>query len=570
MYTLIIICVFIFGTVLYPQMKNESIQTVGELIPNESPITFILPSDVEGIHILEGKWEIKYTRYIAFEFKPRISKRYRIELLSEQELLGLAILNSKLEVLDVGNPDESRSYRRWLTVDIKSENMYYILVGSRKVERSIEFRIFATSDLDAHLSIDLTRSVQTLELGQSYKGTLSSIDAMFEGRQADFFKLKDVRSYTGWIKISITTNEFDSYLRTLDRYDRVFVENDDRAINDYNAELILGPEHDKQLIVLTAYDYERLKENQTFDLPYQIKATQYSYNPRKGIVGWIETRFQNSIISFFLGFILSIILSYFFFYKSIRLKRICFEVENDSLIVDSSNNEMPLLKLYATDEAIRCASLYIVKIWHAGHARIPKEYVKSNLVLKLENITRLLRVFTVEKHGEWHEPKIINETQNEVQITFEVLDPKDFLILSAICEQDTPSIIRTIFRGEIAETSIQAKESLVDRLIDRPPKWLPQLLTAIFIPIFLLMLIFYQYIIYSSYYVILYLLAFVGIVTWLFLLFTRRGRRRLLASYRFLILQNPFLRISSLITLFREKSNDSRILLSKTKKSEGD
>jgi hypothetical protein len=108
-------------------------ETVARLVPDTPPIKNVLPKSARGIHILGGKWEIKYERHVSFELTSSSSRTYLIEALCEQENLGLAILDSERHVLEVGLGVETRLLRKSIKIDLNPDTKYTVVVGTRSL-----------------------------------------------------------------------------------------------------------------------------------------------------------------------------------------------------------------------------------------------------------------------------------------------------------------------------------------------------------------------------------------------------------------------------------------------------
>lgn len=311
-----------------------------------------------------------------------------------------------------------------------------------------------------------------------------------------------------WISVRVSSSDFDPVLYALDANDEVQTFNDDVDRDTRDAELYLGPGKYNSVLVITAIDRRSFKGDTSS--PYILKVKSYPYDPAGGLIGWLEYKFANPVTTFLSGIILSIIVGYFFFWKALRLKRICFDVLIDRLIIDERNIPSPALKIRTTDESLRCASYYQIELWHAGHARIPADHVRRQLQLRLGNITRILHLNTEIRTGGWLEPQLLMGNDTTVVLPFDDLDPGDKLVLAAICEQAEPDKILTDIDGHVSETKVQAKERvltnttlwligavntlfiilapfiLLDLWLNFMPLWFPKLLAFVWIPLVLI------------------------------------------------------------------------------------
>lgn len=133
------------------QLHLPSTEAIARLTPDTPPIKSVIPKSARGTHILDDKWEIRYQHHISFELTANSSRTYLIEVLSEQEDLGLIILNSEKRILEVGSPAEKRPHRKSVKLDLNPDTKYTVIVGSSLLEKDISFWIWATSNIRMHI-----------------------------------------------------------------------------------------------------------------------------------------------------------------------------------------------------------------------------------------------------------------------------------------------------------------------------------------------------------------------------------------------------------------------------------
>jgi hypothetical protein len=372
----------------------------------------------------------------------------------------------------------------------------------------LSFSIWATSNTGTHIPPDPSRPVIKVSPDRELKRSLSASSYVFENRSADFVAIDLPPDDKKWIRVRVSSPDFDPVLFSLNANDEIQTYSDDAGSDTLDAELTLSPGKYDSVLVITTVGRSILKEDTS--KPYTLHVKSYPYNPAKGALGWLEYKFTNPVTTFLSGVLLSVLVGYFFFWKTLRLKRICFEVLSDRFLIDERKAPSPALKIRTNDEPLRCASYYEIVLWHAGYLRITSDHVRRQLRLRLGNVTRILHVNTQTRTGGWLEPQVPADDDATILLSFSNLDPGDKLVLGAICEQAEPAKIVTDVEGDVSETKVQAKERvlssttlwligvfnviffilgpiiLFDLWLNFMPGWFPRLLAFVWVPFMLI------------------------------------------------------------------------------------
>lgn len=412
---------------------QSHIAVVSDLVPNELVKCQLSTSD-PSIYLLTAKWQVRYDHSKTFRFVPDKTGKYRIQACCDETICGILVMDPNHAIQAVGLEDEDRKYRRTVIADLTDGQEYLIAVGTAELNTTITIRLFVSHDIKLSMPIDPARATTVISLPYQHKGILSKDSERFEAKWADFYPMGDSFSSPQWIRVRVHSDDFDPVALALNDTDSVILASDDASRRTRDSSFILKPKQKPATVVVMAYNQKKL-EGAGQAGSYILKAQSYPYDPSKSILGWIEHKFSNPLMNFSFGAVLAVIVSYFFFWRALRLKRICYEVLTDRLLVDDRDAENPLLRLQASEEALRCASHLRVKLWHAGHARIPANYVKRPLALVLENIDKVVHVGDEYLSGGWNKPVHSSASPKQIDLSFRVLDPGDKLIVSAICEQ---------------------------------------------------------------------------------------------------------------------------------------
>lgn len=424
----------------------------GEIRNSEFSYTVNLDTEEKELEYLFDNTAIKYSRYVAFLIVPENSGSYSISALCEEEApIGLSVIDEKNNIVGLSEQDSNRSHRRVIKAQLKSNHKYYLLLGSgsKDKELTINLTLSASGKLAGRGDI----KPKPLAIGQTMKSAIDQNSYVFEGQKVDFYSLNNLKKQK-WTHISLTSDEFDTYGFILNSNSEIISKNDDSTKFDKSSLLKISPDTDARYLVVARYQKISQKEAEQKTFPYEVVAVEYSYDPDEGMLELVSFYMSNPALTFILGIAVSLIIGFFFYKKGLTRRFITYEELVDHTIIAERDREGGLEIVSGTDKT-SCASLYKFSFSVGGHSRITKDLIKKNISLKLNNIKKIIDI-KISKKGSWGEFKLTNG--DTISIGFDHLDPGDYCVISAICDQDINSkslAITPDVEGEILETSIK-------------------------------------------------------------------------------------------------------------------
>lgn len=443
-----------------PTHATFSPESAEELLPNQ-PITFSLTAAAPGFIGFYDTWRIQMERHATFSLIPDRTSIHTVTALCETSGVGIALFEDNGALIDFSTFDEGRRSRSVLHAALTGGERYWVVVGGKADLDDLRVRLLLSPEGSPSLRPDPLREATDLrdvidkQEGVQH-GVISDEDGIFEGRRADFIRVRRARQT--WLRLRAASTSFDPVLYALDSQDRIVTINHDSVDGKLGAEIVLSPDDDIYTIVICEYFPAALGN-------YVIRVSEHPYKPNS-FFSWAEYRMRSPLLTFVLGLVTSSVLSWFFYQKSIRSRIIRIEKRADDLIVDDRDIEHPTLQLRDGQKDLRCASQCKIRVWHAGHARIEKTQVREPLKLTLGNVISILsvRAETTPNSG-WSNPTLGAEPGSELILDFDRLDSGDNLVVSAICEQSKPGPIEPVLTGDIAGTDIQTRTPMLPRVV---------------------------------------------------------------------------------------------------------
>ena len=398
---------------------------------NSDPSFRLLQQD----HILLADWH-KIVRLTVVQ-----PGSYRVEVSSDHAELAAVILDRTAQVLAVLESAAKRRLRKVKEIDLKPEVEYFLVIGTSQAEKSIPFRVGLLQPRQPGLGVDPMRKYRMISKEASFHQDLKQDAEQFGGGSAHFYRLDDRTLRGKWVRIVVNSAAFYPRLYPLDRSDNT-VEMRDLAKSWYAAEFVIDPNTEVDMVAVFA---DPVPSKEAKALEYSLSVEGFDWNPRPIWLARIRQPFSDPSLSFLAGLFVSILLSYFFYLKSIRSKRLFYHVKADLTVIDDRIGAVPLL--YSGDDAgaqhtpLYCASLYRFAVWNGGHSEVSSAATNEDLRIHLRNVKaiRSLRSEKVDKSG-WGNPSAVEGTST-IRIPFSIIRQRDEITVTALCEQEQSQLI---------------------------------------------------------------------------------------------------------------------------------
>ena len=115
----------------------------GKILPDSQPVVGQILDDAKSINLLSSSWSITYDRYVLYELDVPRTSDYLIVVLSDDERIGLTLINSSANVIDVGKGHELRNYKKSMRIpEYPDGNSEGILTLNRNIRTSYRFNFY--------------------------------------------------------------------------------------------------------------------------------------------------------------------------------------------------------------------------------------------------------------------------------------------------------------------------------------------------------------------------------------------------------------------------------------------
>lgn len=133
--------------------------------------------------------------------------------------------------------------------------------------------------------------------------------------------------------------------------------------------------------------------------------------------------------------IISIGLTIYFYVEGIKEKSICYKIEHNPSLIFDNEKISPNIRVLEKDSIIIAENIYMIKgmIWNDGDLPIEDKDIKRKIVIRLENINRIID-FKIEKQTDKENKNFqINKIDSiSLNLSWEYFEPQDGLTFQII------------------------------------------------------------------------------------------------------------------------------------------
>lgn len=417
-------------------------------IKTDTLIELSIDTTQSRVTILSNHWNINYQHSVIIDLNVINEDKYIFEAICENEEIGICLLDSIQNVIAVGKEPNTRVHKRTISKRLYP-GQYSLLIGSgtSKNTSDVKLAIHGVDDIVTWRTGSFP--IITLEK-KKVSGKIDSLGYVFEGVPTKVYKIECNDKEKFWYKIKAISDSFEPFLIVLDNSDEV------RKFDNYESEfnnfpdVIISPTDTVQYLLIGANSTLNFDNNPFYE--FNLKIRKYSYDPESSIIEKVK-KGLNPLNTFLLGLVFAFIISYYFYRKSIKSRKLLhWELTDNILLSQDSDHKDHVMKI--GDKSAISASHYKYHFENLGRKRIDYDQVKNDIILELTNVEEILDLnFNYVGEG-WKVPEQINK--NRIKINFKHVDPKDYLTLSIICsinkeEQNKKGIIPKV-NGYISET----------------------------------------------------------------------------------------------------------------------
>jgi hypothetical protein len=418
----------------------------------------LLPSDPK-LQLVQANVNLQAESYKAIELNITEIGTYRIEAISDQTRIVAVLLSPDGSL--VGELVSSRDRRSRLvkTADFPSLGRYYLLVGSKKPKDAALVRAGFFDVKNSGLGPDPARDPIRIKKRGVTEFDFEASKVLLGAGPVNIFKYDELTFGSKWIRIVVSSSDFHPQIQLLNKKDDVVDVSDlSRSVNE--NEIIIDPDADVDVVVIwgskdgkmVGTDDDDNKEsessgakNQALEVKkyrarYSLSFEAFDSDPQPIWLTKLRSPFSDPSLSFLAGLVFSLALSYAFYVKSVRGRKIYIEQIADVPLMDNNPADDPLLYVQSgaggEKKPLYCGSLVRCRVWCRGPSDIPASAARSPVVLILHNVTSVLSLRSdISEKGGWLNPVVSSRAPNCLELPFSALQPGDSIVVSAVCEQ---------------------------------------------------------------------------------------------------------------------------------------
>ncbi|MDO5979641.1 hypothetical protein [Flavivirga spongiicola] len=392
------------------------------------------------------------SNYIIYKLDLEKGKKYNISTLSDEYNIDCHIVSDS--IINSGVKHKGRTWRKNIVINNFKKNNYLFL--TKPDSTTFKFQIFICEKPIKSFNSIVTN--KTIINSDNIKLHTNSIK--FQGEQYNIYKTNEVDT-NKWLKVEIL-GDFVPVIYGLNKNNEI-IKVDKSSINSNNAEINIAPKDSIRKILVGKYHNN--KQNNESEFIYSLKFKSYGFDPNGGIYDRTKYYFSNPLLNFIIAFLSSLILSYLFYFKSLKKKKLSYKELTDKPILfeDESDKTNDRFIIVNNEKLYRC-NIYEIIFKNSGASRIEKSYVKEPLMLTCENIERIIDLKESKKGNGWGNIEIIDE--NKLKINFDFIDENDSLDIKIIGLINEDYIknkgVSPIVDGRIAEVTIKNERTKLD------------------------------------------------------------------------------------------------------------
>jgi hypothetical protein len=389
----------------------------------------------------------------VFRFTPSSAGTYSIKYQCDEVYLALIAIDAKGKIIDTSRSVNEPPETLTKSISLLAGQSIWLVIGTSEVPRPIICRLGLFGDSGALLNISKGQNYNSLRHGQGTKSfNFDLVDGNKAYRPIMFFK--PTAANTGvWTTIVAESTEIAPYTLVLDGNGNP-IPGLSRKETRRASEVLISPEVKWSAFAVQAYEVPAKAGSGRFSISFD----ETPYNPRNRLFGMTAYYLTNPYVSLVVPLVIGVIISHFYYRRSLTPKCLCLDIEEDRLVVNTDKNSTPLL--FDSDKnPVRCASVCTVRITREGSGHISDQDILTRpLQLRFHPVKKIVSFQSSEGSTDsWNPPIQSTSDVASLDLAFSNLERGDYIKISALCEQDEQADITPSIEGRIKDVTKYTK-----------------------------------------------------------------------------------------------------------------
>jgi hypothetical protein len=388
----------------------------------------------------------------TFHIKIPLDGKYSIQYQSDDRLLGLHVIDEDGNLIALQTDTSVVVVQKFAFSATKGRDVWITLgVGSTK--DPVQFRLGVYSDASGGLGPNQLRQFTILNSNSAEKYPEPK-DADGIGFPVKFFKLANPNAGK-WMAITAESDKIIPYIVLLDNADEEI--KDVRRTERRNSSHVVIDNNKVKFSTIAVLNVSSIeKPGKEFDL----RVDEYTFDPDAGVIKRLSFFLSDPLVSFasgsLLALLITLLIGYYFYRRSVAGKTMYMTIERDSLIVNTEKNGQALI-FDLNKTPIHCASVCTARLSIVGRGYVVASDVLKPLTLKLTNVIRIITHRAEMSVDSWRIPTLVDGSAATFKLDFESLATGDDLRISMLCEQESPMSITAVLDGRIKDVSFKVQ-----------------------------------------------------------------------------------------------------------------
>jgi len=394
-----------------------------------------------------------FDNYLIYKLDIPNDGTYQLAALDENQLTLFCILTE--DSMYCANEIHNRKHLSSLDINLKKGQNCILLI---KIFEKGATKIKLTFCFNSNTSLTKIKSIPLNSVVKKRLKLFSDKSDIIREKKLDIYDIAELFDKNTWNRIQVDAEDFTPILWGLNK-DFIIITEDESPITSKKASISFNENDNIKYVAVGAYFSDKIQYDNSTTFTYTINSQIYQYNPSSNFFEKSIYHLKNPLVSFIVGILICGLISLFFYYLSLRKKKITYEIIVDEVIVDEVPADDSICVNINNENIYKCC-LYGVRFTNTGHLRIEGTYVTIPLKVRLDNIIRIVD-FKIYKTGNgWGE--IIKVSDNELIIPFEYINVEDRIYIRIFAEinddYDKNGGIQLNVFGKIAEATIKKKK----------------------------------------------------------------------------------------------------------------